>query len=123
MTAPPENVLLTPTGRAVTGFIDWELAATPRPPILDALQLVLSTRTLLWRREYGDEVARVANGCLSDSESVLLRRSCPDDLHLIAALRLAWLRHTASMLTKSPRYADNWLWTRSNLDAPLAAFA
>jgi O-antigen/teichoic acid export membrane protein/aminoglycoside phosphotransferase len=119
----PENVLLAPTGRAVTGFIDWELAGTPRLPVLDTLQLVLSTRTLVRRREYGDELLRVANGGLSDSESLLLRRSGPADVPLSAALRLGWLHHTSSMLTKSPRYADNWLWVRSNLDAPLAALA
>ena len=36
---------------------------------------------------------------------------------------LAWLRQTQSLLTKTDGYANNWLWQRLNLDAPLAALA
>jgi hypothetical protein len=43
-----------------------------------------------------------------------------DDLPGRELVLLTWLRHTASMLTKAPGYANNWLWTRSNLESTLA---
>jgi O-antigen/teichoic acid export membrane protein len=123
----PGNVILDPVGRTVNGIVDWELSSTPNMPMLDIVQLMLSTRTTTRRRELGEIVIAALDGTWGASDRALLertRRALPEgnvgDRELIL---LAWVRHTASMLTKAPGYAGNWLWTKSNLEAPLVGLA
>jgi O-antigen/teichoic acid export membrane protein len=123
----PGNVILDPVDRTVNGIVDWELACAPNLPMLDAVQLMLSARTAAGRRELGEVVIAALAGSWPGPERALLERarralpgSSPADRELIL---LAWLRHTASMLTKAPGYASNWLWTRANLEAPLVGLA
>lgn len=120
----PGNVLLDPVDRTVNGIVDWELACSPHLPVLDILHLILSTRTLLRRREFGEVVIGALDCSWTGAERALLERARErlpgDDLPGRELVLLTWLRHTASMLTKAPGYANNWLWTRSNLESTLA---
>ena len=118
----PGNVFVDPASGTVNGIVDWELAATPSVPALDFVQLVLSTRSLRRRREYGEIVVDALAGDLTEEERSILG-SAGADFPLPALVLLAWLRQTESLLTKAEGYADNWLWQRLNLEAPLAAFA
>ena len=124
----PGNVLFDPLDGTVTGIVDWELASAFDLPLLDIVQLVLSTRMHTRRRELGEVVIDVLGaGGWTDEERALLataRSRLPGDHPPWRVLvLLAWLRHTASMLAKATGYADNWLWRRSNLDPPLVALA
>jgi aminoglycoside phosphotransferase len=123
----PGNVILDPVGRTVNGIVDWELAWAPNLPMLDIVQLILATRTATRHRELGEIVIAALDGTWPAFERALLERTRSalpggnvGDRELIL---LAWLRHTASMLTKAPGYAGNWLWTKSNLEAPLVGLA
>jgi O-antigen/teichoic acid export membrane protein/aminoglycoside phosphotransferase len=123
----PGNVIVDPVGRTVNGIVDWELSSAPNLPMLDIVQLMLSTQATTRRRELGEIVIAALDGTWPASERTLLERTRRalsegnvDDRELI---RLAWVRHTASMLMKAPGYAGNWLWTKSNLEAPLVGLA
>jgi O-antigen/teichoic acid export membrane protein/aminoglycoside phosphotransferase len=123
----PGNVILDPVGRTVNGIVDWELAWAPNLPMLDIVQLMLSTRMATRHRELGEIVIAALDGAWPAFERGLLERTRSalsggnvGDRELIL---LAWVRHTASMLTKAPGYGGNWLWTKSNLEAPLVRLA
>jgi O-antigen/teichoic acid export membrane protein len=121
----PGNVLLDVPAGAVSGIIDWELGSCPDLPALDRMQLILSTRMLVRRREFGEIVTEALDGQFSELEHAVLMPGPAegDQLPLRSIVLLAWLRHTAGMLGKAPRYADNRLWRVSNIDAGLAALA
>ena len=122
----PGNVLIDAATGTVSGIIDWELAATPCLPALDLVQLVLAARALSRRREYGEIVVEALDGTWTEQEQAVLERTTEPlvgDPPLSTLVLFAWLRHTASMLTKAAGYGDNWLWQRSNLEAALAALA
>jgi O-antigen/teichoic acid export membrane protein len=123
----PGNVLLDPVDRTVNGIVDWELACSSHLTVLDTIHLILSTRALMQRREFGEVVIGALYGDWTGTERALLERAQErlpgDDLPTRELLLLAWLRHMASMLTKAPGYADNWWWLRSNLEATLAKLA
>jgi Ser/Thr protein kinase RdoA (MazF antagonist) len=119
----PGNVFLDPGGGRVNGIVDWELATDRDLPALDVLQLILSTRTLMRRRELGEIVLGALEAPWTDDERELLAHAATDGLSDRTLVTLTWLRHTAGMLTKAPAYADNWLWTRANLEAVLVELA
>jgi hypothetical protein len=122
----PGNVLVaSPTG-PVTGIIDWELASTRSMTSLDLVQLVVSVRMLAQRRELGEIVTQVlADGWTEPELSVLDGVASesdggPSPRELVL---LAWLRHSAAMLSSSAVYGGNRLWTMSNLETTLARVA
>ena len=120
----PGNVLLDPESGEVSGIVDWESAAEVDLPALDLVQLILATRVLELRREYGQVVTRALNGEWEQPEAALVDRSrelMGGDVSVHELVLLAWLRHISSVLIKAPGYADNWLWTKSNLESVLAA--
>lgn len=124
----PGNVLFDPIDGTVSGIVDWELASALDLPLLDIVQLVLTTRMQTRRRELGEVVTHVlGESGWTDEERALLataRSRLPGDHPPWRVLvLLAWLRHSASMLTKARGYADNWLWRRGNLDPPLVTLA
>jgi Phosphotransferase enzyme family len=120
----PGNLLVDPATGRVSGIVDWELAGGQRLQALDLVQLLLAARALRRRREYGEIVTEALAGALADEErAVLDRGAAPRGLPPSVLVRLAWLGHTQSLLTKAEGYAGNWLWQRSNLEAPLAALA
>ena len=123
----PGNVILDPATGAVCGIVDWELAASTGPPEVDLVQLVLSSRALQRRREFGEIVTGAVAGNWTAEEKATLS-SAWDALNgrdepMRELVLLAWLRHTSSILTKSAGYAHNWLWTKANLEVALAVLA
>jgi O-antigen/teichoic acid export membrane protein/aminoglycoside phosphotransferase (APT) family kinase protein len=121
----PENVFVDSATGTVNGIVDWELATTPSLPALDFVQLVLSTRAVRRRREYGEIVVdALARDWTGEELAVLEQRGDrTEELPTSALVLLAWLKQTGSLLTKADGYADNWLWQRLNVEAPLAALA
>jgi aminoglycoside phosphotransferase (APT) family kinase protein len=116
----PANVVLDPDSLKVNGILDWESARTCDLPALDLAQLILAVRMLVRRREFGEVVLDALAAGWTGDERVLLAHVPDCGLQARELVLLAWLRHTASMLTKAPSYADNWLWTRANLEPVLA---
>lgn len=104
------NLLVDPSTRAVTGVVDWDLAASPDLPLLDVLHLLLHHRRAVSGQETGQVVADVVRGRASwdAHERALLDRSrwClpdggPADEDLVL---LAWLRHVAAISLQQRRY-------------------
>jgi O-antigen/teichoic acid export membrane protein len=124
----PENVLIEPyEGGRVTGIIDWELAVAPDLPALDTTMFLLATYAQLERRELGQLVAPIASG---DATAGLLPGALadaargPDQAHdPRLMILLCWLRHAASLISKSRRYARHPVWKRYNVYQVLDAMA
>ena len=120
----PGNILVTPDGAMLTGIVDWDLAAPGDLPQFDLLQLLLSTRTLVQRRELGDIIRELLDGARwTPHERALLDASQSalpgDDVGIRAMVLLCWLRHVAANLTKSTRYVGHWLWMTKNVEGVL----
>lgn len=120
----PGNILVAPDGGKLTGIVDWELARPDDLPVLDVLQLLLSTRLLKQCCEVGDIVRTLLSGvewlpheqALLDTAQAALSG---DPVNWRAMLLLCWLRHVAANLTKSTRYARNWWWVTRNIETVL----
>jgi O-antigen/teichoic acid export membrane protein/aminoglycoside phosphotransferase (APT) family kinase protein len=120
----PGNILVTPGGGQLLGIADWELARPDDLPLLDVLQLLLSTRLLKQRREMGDIVRTLLSRpeWLSHEQALLdvAQTVQPGDpINWRTMLLLCWLRHVAANLTKSNRYASNWWWVTRNIETVL----
>lgn len=118
----PENILLGSDGKTVTGIVDWDQAAQYELPELDLIQLILAMRMQQKRREMGDVLRSLLGGdLLSPVEQEIIDRSVSslqrDRLDLRTLLLLTWLRHVTANLTKSTRYAGNWIWRTKNVEA------
>jgi aminoglycoside phosphotransferase len=121
----PGNLLVSPDGR-VTGIVDWGEARQPDLPVLDVAFWLLTAPTPGQPREFGKRVAArlrqeqfwtpaerrvldgVVDGGLAADRTLLL---------------LVWLRHVASNLAKSGRYASSPLWLRWNVSPVLRQVA
>ncbi|HWE10032.1 MAG TPA: phosphotransferase [Solirubrobacteraceae bacterium] len=119
----PENVLIDPqrAGR-VTGIIDWELATICDLGAVDTTMFLLAAHSQLERRELGRVVAAVAGGQHSGTlpaavAEVARGLPAPQDPRLLVLL--CWLRHAASLITKSERYAHHPVWKRYNVNQVL----
>lgn len=115
----PANVVLDPDGLKVRGILDWESARACDLPALDLAQLMLAVRMLVRRREFGEVVLDALAAGWTEDERVFLATFPDGSLPTRELVLLVWLRHTASILTKAPSYADNWLWTKANLEPVL----
>jgi hypothetical protein len=94
------------------------LACTPDLPAIDTTMFLLATHSQLERRELGHLVAAVAGGKASGPlpNAVADAARGPDELHDPRLLiLLCWLRHVASLVTKSERYARHPVWKRYNV--------
>lgn len=116
----PDNLLVTPDGGHILGIVDWEAARPNDLPLLDLVHLLLASRVSAEGREMGDVVRRLLNGSgWTPSEQALLHEAqaqLPGEaLDGRSLLLLAWLRHVTANLTKSDRYAKNWLWLDRNV--------
>lgn len=118
------NLLMTPDGSTVTGIVDWDMARPNDLPLLDVLQLLLSTRMLVQRCELGDimcsllkktEWQPVEYAILEDTLLALPG----DTVEMRTMLLLCWLRHVAANMTKSSRYVGHWLWAAKNIEPVL----
>jgi hypothetical protein len=115
----PGNVLIDPhDGGRVTGIIDWELAAIRDLPAIDTTMFLLAMYSQLERRELGYLVVEAAGGSASGllpgavADAARGLNESPDPRLLIL---LCWLRHVASALTKTDRYASHPVWKRYNV--------
>ena len=107
------NLLVTPDGSAITGFLDWDLAAADDLPQLDQVQLLISTRKILRGREIGSIMVELLKGgsWLPYEQAILDGAKLPGDtVDLRTLLLLTWLRDVATNLTESARYPDKWYW-------------
>jgi O-antigen/teichoic acid export membrane protein/Ser/Thr protein kinase RdoA (MazF antagonist) len=120
----PGNILMTPDGKAVTGLVDWEVAAADDLPQLDLLLLLLTRRMQLAQCELGTVVCGLLQAAdWPAQERDLLQmaqlRLPGEALPLRALLLLCWLRHVAANLHKSVRYRRHWWWMTNNVDKVL----
>ena len=114
------NILVTPDGGSLTGFVDWELADGHGLPALDFLHLLLSTRALVQRRQIGAVALELLERPAWTEVERTLLSAIPlegplDGPDLRTLVVLCWLRHVASNLAKSGAYARNRLWIESNV--------
>jgi hypothetical protein len=121
----PENIVMSPTGDQVVGILDWERARPNDVPWLDALHLVLTTRSVLTRRDLGDTVCRLrARAAWTADERAALEIApelVPETLDGRAMLLFCWLRHVESNLTKCTRFGNHRVWLRHNVVGVLEA--
>jgi aminoglycoside phosphotransferase (APT) family kinase protein len=94
------NVLYAADEVRPLGILDWDAAGAPELPVIDVLHLLLYTRTLLGRRDFGEVISgAIRIGAWSDEERGLLDRfgtwSHRGSLSERALLLLCWLRHAA----------------------------
>jgi aminoglycoside phosphotransferase (APT) family kinase protein len=120
----PRNILVTPDGAALTGIVDWELAAQDDVPLLDLLLLLLTVRMVVHRCELGHIVRALLDGAkwtpheqaLVDAVEVALPG---DAVGMRAMVLLCWLRYVAANLRKSQYFAGHKLWMMTNIEAVL----
>jgi aminoglycoside phosphotransferase (APT) family kinase protein len=121
----PGNILVAPGGSPVTGIVDWELARPDDLPLLDILQLLLSTRMVAQRSDLGDVMRALLEGApWTPDEQTLLDKAQEmlpgDPLEPRSMVLLAWLRHIAEKLARSPGYGRQHRWVRKNISNVLA---
>jgi hypothetical protein len=118
----PGNLLVTDDGSRVTGIVDWDLAAHGAPPLCDYLHLLLYTRRLVLRREYGQIVADALDRAVWDPvEAGVVRQadqSWIPDARLRIGVLLTWLRHVGSV-APLPDHGENGIWVRRNVGVVL----
>lgn len=123
----PGNIFFGPAGE-VCGIIDWGESREDDLALLDPMTYLLVDRTRSLGRPLGTVVRDLCRApVLTDRERAVLElhgRSCPaDPLDVDVVALLAWLRHVANNLLKSPRYAASPVWIRRNVEPVLAAAA
>ncbi len=121
----PGNLRVTPDGGRITGIVDWENSSSLDLPMLDLLQLILSSRVERERCELGDVLGKLLNVAgLAAHEARLLDKaqSClgGEALEFRDLLLLTWLRHVADNLTRSSDLNRHRWWVKKNLESVLA---
>jgi len=134
--APGNLLFLTGPGESevkLSAIIDWEAACPDAPPGLDEIFLLLTARAQRSGEELGFAVQGLLTEPLLSSEeqkAVESSRGTLDDAYgtftdpkvIHALCGLAWWRHVAANLRKSPRFAENPLWMAINIDLVLSTF-
>jgi Phosphotransferase enzyme family len=121
----PGNLRMSPDGGGVTGVVDWENSNAVDLPMLDLVQLILSTRVEREHSELGDVLRRLVNVAgLAPHEARILdtAQSClgGDTLDFRDLLVLTWLRHVSDNLTRSSDLNRHRWWVRKNIESVLA---
>jgi aminoglycoside phosphotransferase (APT) family kinase protein len=121
----PGNLRVTPDGGRITGIVDWENSSSVDLPMLDLLQLILSSRVERERCELGDVLGKLLNvSGLAAHEARLLDRaqSClgGEALEFRDLLLLTWVRHVADNLTRSSDLNRHRWWVKKNVESVLA---
>jgi aminoglycoside phosphotransferase len=121
----PGNIRATADGLNVTGIVDWENSTRNGLPILDVMELTLSTRVEREGSELGVVLLGLLHGGgLTAHELRLLeiaRSSLGEDgLGLRELLMLSWLRHVADNLARSSDLNRHRWWVRENVESVLA---
>jgi len=120
----PGNILFKPDGSALSGIIDWDLAQPDDLPLLDIVQLIVSTRMAVQERELGEVVCELLNYENWNCDELALLKEERGDMqaevpNLRTMLLYFWLRHIHANLTKSTRFQGHWLWLQRNIDTVL----
>jgi aminoglycoside phosphotransferase (APT) family kinase protein len=121
------NLLIDGVSRAITGVIDWDLAAFPELPVHDVLQMLLLSRTLARRESLGQIVAGLLNGgSWTINERKLLETAVwasTDDVAQSTLLLLYWLRYIAAIGQQQEQYVDHsvLIWRLRNVYPVLRA--
>jgi hypothetical protein len=114
---------VTADGAALTGIVDWDLAAHEDLPLLDVLLLLLSVRMVVHRCELGSTVRTLLDGAeWTRHERALVEAAevaLPGDVGMRALVLLCWLRYVAATLGKSQYFARHRLWMMTNIEAVL----
>ncbi len=113
----PGNVLVSADGE-VTGIVDWGDARERDLAVLDLAFWLLTLPAPGQPREFGKRIAARLDSeqFWTPAERRLLDGATYGDLVTgRTLLLLAWLRHVASNLAKSDRYAKSPLWSRRNV--------
>jgi O-antigen/teichoic acid export membrane protein len=117
----PGNIMVAQDGSRVTGIVDWEMSLEDDLPQLDVMQLILSSRMLLRRREMGDVVLGLINkedwtahelSLLEYNAATLGNR----DLSMRNLILMCWLRQVADTIQKSNRYTNSMIWPVKNIE-------
>ncbi len=122
----PGNILVTPDGKDITGFVDWESAQRDGLPLLDLSMLLITTRMVLQHSEMGPVViSLLSDKKWTQNESGFWNWSnqqlgceLPDRQ---AVILLCWLQHIANNIAKSNRYRNHRLWVFNNIETVLRA--
>jgi aminoglycoside phosphotransferase (APT) family kinase protein len=121
------NLLIDEVSSAITGIIDWDLAAFPELPVHDVLQMLLLSRTLFSRESLGEVVARLLNGgSWTSDERKLLETAVwatAGDVDQSTLLLLYWVRYVAAIGQQQEHYVDHsvLVWRLRNLHPVLRA--
>jgi O-antigen/teichoic acid export membrane protein len=120
----PGNILVSERGEKVTGLVDWEMSVEEDVPQLDVMQLILSSRMLLSRREMGDVMIELMRReAWTPHEQAMLAHSREFTGNTEPAARdlmlLCWLRQVADTIQKSQRYSTSWIWSIKNVEQVL----
>jgi O-antigen/teichoic acid export membrane protein len=120
----PGNILVTPDGKHVTGFVDWESAQKENLPFLDLCMLLVTTRMIVQKKEMGP----VINAMLLDKQWAPNESGFWEWSHQLwdcdlpdrqAVVLLCWLHHIANNIMKSTRYHNHRLWVFNNIETVL----
>ena len=119
----PGNVFTGPSG-AVEGIIDWGQSRADDVALLDPVMFLVAARARAQHGALGRVVRDLSAGApLTDREQAVLavhRGRCPADPLPVDLLTLvAWLRHVANNLGKSPRYRAHPVWVHGTVEAVL----
>ncbi len=120
----PGNILVTPDGEDITGFVDWEIAQNDSLPFVDLSMLLITTRMVIHQQEMG----LVVRSLLADERWTRnevgfwnwanQQWNCDlDDRQ--AVILLCWLQHVANNISKSSRYRYHRLWVFNNIETVL----
>ena len=120
----PANILFKPDGKTLSGIVDWDLAQPYDLPLLDVVQLIVSTRMAMQGRELGDIVCEILEKGQLNNAEIELFEAGSNNLHgeVLDARTLVlyfWLRHIHANLTKSTRFQGHWLWLQKNIETVL----
>jgi hypothetical protein len=120
----PGNILVSADGSAVTGLIDWDLAAPDDLPVLDIIHLLLGTHLAHAGSELGPVVRDLLNGGGFGGTDLQMLATKQvnlggDELTLRELVLLSWLRHVGCNLTKSSHYGRHRWWVRANVEGVL----
>lgn len=121
----PGNIRVTSDGEKVTGILDWETSSINGLPMLDVVQLVLSTRVERKRCELGDVLRTLLTGAGPSAHELRLLEVAQsslggDALSFRNLLVLSWLRHVADNLARSSELNRHRWWVRENVESVLA---
>lgn len=115
----PNNVLVSPDCKQITGIVDWDLAHPDDLPSLDIVNFLLSACREIQGVELGQVIVEThrRGGWEIGMQEIWDLGIQPLDIHvpdLQDSLLLFWLRHMSSNLEKSHFYSMNPVWAVKN---------